>query len=101
MTPLKKIVVRTLERLLSRLQEGPNLPARYVELVEDFQWYGGAQLDWRAFCIGLAQTAWREGYARGYETAERWDSTNISPEEVADFERPGWRNSPAYEPEPR
>lgn len=101
MTPFKKIVVRFLERTLERLHEGPSLPSRYVAMVEEFRWHTGEDRDWEAFSLGLARNAWREGYARGYETAESWDPSNLSPEDVADFERPGWRDSPAYEPEPR
>jgi hypothetical protein len=109
MTPLRRWVVRLLERALDRYSEGPNLPARFVSVAEQYRWTvatnrGAETSDWEAFAIGLAASAYRDGYVRGFEAAERWEhpwDRHPSPEDVADAERPGWRETPAFEPEPR
>lgn len=87
-----------LERILGRYREGPRLPLRFVEVAERY-WASSDERvprEWLAFAIGLASSAYRDGYVRGFESSERWErpwSSSPSPEDIADAEEPGWRTT--------
>lgn len=108
MTPLRRKLREWLERFLKRFYEGPRPPARYRDLVLMFRRLNpDATADqWEAFAHGIAESAYQDGYTRGYEWTERdldakpkhdpdvlaelhrhdWD-LNLSPEERVLVER--------------
>jgi hypothetical protein len=73
MTILGRAVRRLLERLLGRWHEGPRPPRRYQDAARAYRLmrpYAQAE-QWEAFAVALAERAYREGWMRGFEWAER------------------------------
>ncbi len=97
MTALGRAIRSFLERALGRFHEGPRLPKRFLEMTEDFAWRTPRPThgEWVGFAVGLAASAYRDAYLRGFECSERYErpwSRSPSPEDIADAEDPGWRD---------
>lgn len=54
-------------------------------------------VQWREFVVRSAESAYDAGYVAGLIEAER-DPDGPTPEEIADVETPGWRDSQAIDP---
>ena len=73
MTPLRRAARNAIEKLLKRFYEGPNPPLRIAEEVELFdRLHPQATLeDWKRFTVAVSENAYRDGFIRGFEWAER------------------------------
>lgn len=98
MTPVERFLRNAAEKLAKRYYEGPQAPDRLLELVSAFRAENPnpSAAEWEEFSKKLAGYAYRAGWQRGYEWAERqgpdekpW--AKLPPEMVADFEDPDWR----------
>jgi hypothetical protein len=97
-TRLQKWFCIAAEKFLDRYNEGPRPPRRFAEMAEDFHATHPSPADSLAFAIGIATSAYRDGYLRGFECTERWErpwASSPTPEEIADAEEPNWRSSPS------
>lgn len=97
MTPLMGWLRRLRERWIGTWEEGPDPPARLRAMVLDFanQHPRATRAEWTILAEGLAGEAWRQGWLRGYEHAERdpeW-RPDVPPEVLADWLDPAWRES--------
>jgi hypothetical protein len=88
------------ERALGTYQEGPEPPERLDRSVEDFfDERPDAGIDEVVdFCKAHAREAYRSGFVRGYEHAERSDGRSdalrsLDPERYADALDPTWRSN--------
>ena len=84
MVPVARFLRNTLEKLLKRFYEGPHPPRRIAEEVRLFRaMFPLATADeWEAFAQGLAENAYRSGFTRGEERAER-DPQELVPDALA------------------
>lgn len=84
MVPVARFLRNTLEKLLKRFYEGPHPPARIGEEVRLFRaMFPLATPDeWMAFAQGHAENAYRSGFTRGEERAER-DPQELIPDALA------------------
>lgn len=83
------------ERAFGTFEEGPDPPERLADAAEAF---AAAHLratrgEWIAFAAAHAGEAYRSGYVRGLEWAERDPEKrpDVPPDMVADAVDPGWR----------
>jgi hypothetical protein len=102
MTALVRWLRKTRDKWLGRWDEGPESPARLRELARAFAVAHphATRDDWARFAADHACEAYRVGYMRGLEWAERepdrW-RPHITPEEYADLDDPSWRLSQAVD----
>jgi hypothetical protein len=106
MTPLKRWLKRTAEKLLARYDEGPEAPARLTQMVVDFADHNprATRGEWAEFAAAHAAECYRTGWVRGAEYIERVPEVwrpDVPPEEVADSLDPEWRHSPPVILDPR
>ena len=99
MTPFARLLRNAAQKVAGVFYEGEQPPERLGQLVEDFAaWHPKAPPEeWKAFARGLAEEAYRTGYARGFERAERVPGDalpQLPPELVADNIDPGWWQRP-------
>lgn len=73
MTRLGRILRNAAERLLRRYYEGPHPPQRLAEQVAEWAWMHpkATRAEWASFAIRFAHGAYRDGFVRGFEWAER------------------------------
>lgn len=95
MTPLVRFLRRATEKLFGKWEEGPEPPQRLREIVVVFanMHPTATRQDWTTFAAEQVAEAYRCGYARGYEHAER-DPAPFKPEDLADKMDPNWRWAP-------
>ena len=81
MVPVARFLRNTLEKLLKRFYEGPHPPDRIGEEVRLFRaiFPLATPGDWMTFAQGLAENAYRSGFTRGEERAER-DPRHLEPD---------------------
>lgn len=96
MTPLKKVFRNLYERAKGTYYEGPECPARIGELVDEFARARprATRAEWADMAKRLASEAYRSGYVRGWEWAERdLDRRDPAedPEVAVEREGHGWR----------
>jgi len=95
-TPLKKLVVTAMEKIIGRYYEGPEPPAYIDRMVAQFAQDApkATRAQWTAFALGLAQEAYRTGYTRGYEYTERTDDWHpaLPPDVIADMMDSTWKD---------
>jgi hypothetical protein len=88
------------ERYLGTFHEGPTAPSRLHAMVIAYANLHprATREEWVRFAAAHAQEAYRSGYARGFEWAERQTShvPNPPPEILADQLDPDWRWSPPF-----
>lgn len=92
---LKRFFVRTAEKLAERFYEGPEMPSRFSVMAESFAVLHpkATRGEWLKMSEELARNAYRAGFQRGYENAERDPAEpDVAPEEIADVLSPGWRD---------
>jgi hypothetical protein len=103
-TPFLKSLKRIVEKHLGTWEEGPEPPPRLRKLVEAFASTSprATVAEWVDFAARHADSAYQQGYARGFERTERlgpdWEEPNAAvafAEKV--LEQEAW-NVPAYEP---
>ncbi len=98
MTPLVRWLRKVGEKWINKFYEGPEPPDRLYELVIAFSNLHpeATRGDWIRFATGHAGECYRSGYTRGYEWAEREESSDYytTPETIADGLDPDWRWSP-------
>lgn len=58
---------------------------------------GATLVQWREFALRSAESAYEAGFIAGSLERMRLED-NPTPEEIADIETPGWRDSPAIDP---
>ncbi len=106
MTPIVRWLKKSWEKLFGTWSEGPQLPDRFHEMVIDYanREPQATRADWIRFATLHAGVAYRSGYQRGYEWAEREGTAgyDVKPEDIADGLDPDWKWSPdiLLEPEP-
>jgi len=100
-TPFARFLRDAFEKAFGTFHEGPTPPARLRLLVIEFLNANPHRLT-RAmvleFGTRLAETCYRAGYVRGWESTARDPHANwrrLPPELVADLEDPDWRWRPA------
>jgi hypothetical protein len=85
---------RWFEKLLGYWYENVVPPKRFAEHIQEFSAKPHTDAQWRKFTTDLTRHAYQTGFVRGFEADERTERFP-DPDEVADFEHPGWRdNSP-------
>lgn len=99
MTPIGRAIKRAAEKVAGRYYEGPEPPARLLAQVGEFANLNpkATRAGWAEFARKLAAAAYRDGYQRGYEWAERDEEPvykKLPPELYADQESPDWEWSP-------
>jgi hypothetical protein len=101
MTFAKRLLVRLLERLLGKYEEGPTAPSRFGEVVLEYvrDCPRATRQEWVDFATRHACTAYREGYVRGYEWCDRDPrrmEPEMEPEALMDVIDPAgeWRRNP-------
>lgn len=86
---------RFAEKLAGNFYEGPEPPERVAEMARAFASMNprATKGEWLAMSQELAREAYRSGWTRGFEFAERDpEEPNPAPEELADVMSPGWRD---------
>lgn len=90
---------KQLEKMLGRWEEGPEPPQRVADMVIAFAGANprATRKEWADFAAAHAGEAWRTGYFRGLEYAEReperW-RPDIDPEVAAEGFDPTWKENP-------
>jgi hypothetical protein len=99
-TPLLKFIRDAGEKLFGKFYEGPSTPERFKLLAIEFAnaHPAASRKQWVEFAQRLAETTYRAGYVRGWESTTRdvdapW--RKLPPELVADAQDPDWRWRPA------
>lgn len=96
MTPVAKFFADLKEKLFGRYYEGPAAPQRLRFMVVEFANHTRAtKEDWVEFATKLAEEAYRTGYQRGFEHAERDPEPyrdDLPPDVVADMLDPDWKS---------
>jgi hypothetical protein len=88
-------VTRLAEKLAGHFYEGPEPPERIAEMARVFASLHprATRGEWLAMAEELAREAYRSGWVRGFEYAERDpEEPAVSPEVIADAHLPGWRD---------
>jgi hypothetical protein len=85
MTPLMSWLKKTRERWLGQWEEGPEPPARFRSIVALFARTNptATVAEWSEFATKHAESAYRQGYARGFERTERLGPDWEDPDEAA------------------
>lgn len=95
MTALARGLRRLRERLLGEYYEGPDPPVRLAEMAMAFAEAHprATRREWLQFAISHAGEAYRSGYLRGHEWAERDPEARVDvpPDLAADLVDPDWR----------
>jgi hypothetical protein len=104
MTPVVRLLRNAAEKFARKFYEGPAPPERLLALVVEFANHNpkATRADWVGFGKRLAAQAYRDGYQRGWEWAERQEEPEykrLPPELVAAQEDPDWEWSPPLGPE--
>lgn len=90
MTRLGRLVRNLTERLLGRYYEGPHPPQRLAEQVAEWAAMHptATRAEWAAFAVRFAHGAYKDGFVRGFEWAERdLDRLDLGePERLAELE---------------
>lgn len=90
MTRLGRILRNAAEKLLKRYYEGPEPPMRLAQQVAEWAWMHpkATRAEWAAFAVRFAHGAYRDGFVRGFEWAERdLDRLQLGdPERLAELE---------------
>ena len=98
MSAFRRWLVKAAEKFAERYHEGPEPPERLKEMVIVFANLHprATREEWAAFASNHAAEAYRSGYARGREWAEReeYRDPEIDPEVIADAHDPNWRWQP-------
>ena len=97
MTPFLRLLRRWRDKYLGTFYEGEDAPDRLaVPPVLFAQMHPGAtRADWVAFATEFAREAYRTGWVRGYEHAERDPQVvEVEPAVLADAIDPSWRDEP-------
>lgn len=97
MTPVVRCIRNFFEKSFGKFYEGPECPERFSEVVVVFANENpyASRAEWMRFATEHAAVAYKSGYTRGFEWAERDDEDPVvSPEELADSLDPDWRWSP-------
>lgn len=92
MTPFARFLRKVAQKVRGTFYEGPEPPARLAHLVKAF---AGSRRratrgQWIAFAKNLAEEAYRSGWTRGYEWAEREEQDPADPDFIAEHEAHGW-----------
>ncbi len=95
MTPLKRAVRNSRRRARGSFYWGPSMPDRFLLLIAEFarRHPRATRAGWAEMAAHLAGQAYRSGYVRGYEWAERdleRRDPAEDPEAAADREGHGW-----------
>jgi hypothetical protein len=92
MTPLKKSLRNVVQKMAGTFYEGPIPPKRIVDAVEHFAHSKDALLleEWVEFAAIHACEAYKTGYVRGVEYAERDNSNPDNPELLAAEREQTW-----------
>jgi hypothetical protein len=95
MVPINRLLRNLFQRLRGTYYEGPEAPSRLGQIVEVFaaSRRRATRRQWIEFARSLAEEAYRSGYVRGYEWAERdLDRRDpaIDPEALAAVEGHEW-----------
>ncbi len=100
MTPLKRWLRRTIERLLKRWYEGEEPPDRLGDMI--VQWANenpnATRGEFLSMAIQITEESWMSGFSRGVEYVERDPEffEDRQPDTIADAFDPTWREeSPA------
>jgi len=96
-TPAVKWLTRLRDKWLGNFYEGPEPPQRLREIVVVFAnlHSRATRAEWLEFAAAHAEEAYRCGYVRGFENAERDpDPIDVPPERLADQMDPSWRWQP-------
>jgi hypothetical protein len=101
-TPFAKWVRDRVEKWVGKFYEGPEPPARLGEIATEFGniFPNATRREWLAMAKNLANEAYRSGYVRGIEWAERDPDAvtpNVPPDVIADMVDPDWRWRPAVD----
>lgn len=74
MSPLRRMLVSALERVLGRYYEGPDTPERFAERARLFriEHHNATPDEWEGFASRLAANAYGQGWLRGVQHRERW-----------------------------
>ena len=98
MTALGRFFACVAEKLAHRYYEGPEPPPRLHDEVRVFAALHpqASTHEWKDFAARVADNAYRDGFARGHQWAERlWPGPSQDPEVLAeqrahDFSLPAW-----------
>jgi hypothetical protein len=103
-TPFARLVRGLVERANGSFYEGPTPPERLRKIVAEFARLHprATRAEWGEFCGRLTESAYQDGYVRGYERGERDPSSflpTLPPELAAARHDPDWqlRSEPVEE----
>jgi hypothetical protein len=102
-TPLKKALRNIVQRMAHSYYEGPEPPKRITDIVEHFALSSPTATftEWKDFAILHAREAYKTGYTRGFEYAERdfdLKKASTNPEILAAEQNHDWGTNDGLPP---